>query len=111
MGANTAAQLPRLLHRAVTQDDWDAIAEIYVNRMLPQQRAQQRVSHVRRDSLRGTVGDERLDEVERNGQNSYSGDVALAQAQSIARPARCCPGPNRRRSTARRKNRMCRCWC
>ena len=85
MGANTAAQLPRLLHRAVTQNDWDAIAEIYVNRMLPQQRASAGLVMyaVIRCSEPWAMG--RLDEVERNGQNSYSRDVALAQAQSIAR--------------------------
>jgi pimeloyl-ACP methyl ester carboxylesterase len=84
MGANTAAQLPRLLHRAVTQADWDAIAEIYVNRMLPQQRASAGLVMyaVIRCAEPWAMG--RLAEVERNGQNSYSRDVALAQAQSIA---------------------------
>jgi pimeloyl-ACP methyl ester carboxylesterase len=84
MGANAAAQLPRLLHRAVTQDDWDAIAEIYVNRMLPQQRASAGLVMyaVIRCAEPWAMG--RLDEVERNGQNTYSRDVALAQAQSIA---------------------------
>jgi pimeloyl-ACP methyl ester carboxylesterase len=84
MGANTAARLPRLLHRAVTRDDWDAIAEIYVNHMLPQQRASAGLVMyaVIRCAEPWAMG--RLDEVERNGQNTYSRDVALAQAQSIA---------------------------
>jgi pimeloyl-ACP methyl ester carboxylesterase len=84
MGANTAAQLPRLLHRAVTRDDWDAIAQIYVSRMLPQQRASAGLVMyaVIRCAEPWAMG--RLDEVERNGQNTYSRDVALAQAQSIA---------------------------
>ena len=84
MGANSAAQLPRLLHRAVTRDDWDAIAEIYVNRMLPQQRASAGLVMYAVIRCAEPWAIERLDEVERNGQNSYSGDVALAQAQSIA---------------------------
>ena len=84
MGANTAAQLPRLLHRAVTQDDWDAIAEIYVNRMLPQQRASAGLVMYAVIRCAEPWAMDRLDEVERNGQNSYSRDVALAQAQSIA---------------------------
>ena len=112
MGANTAAQLPRLLHRAVTQNDWDAIAEIYVNRMLPQQRASAGLVMyaVIRCANRGRWS--RLDEVARNGQNSYMPAMwQLAQAKSSPEPARCCPSPSRMRSTVRRKNRMCRCWC
>lgn len=85
MGANTAAQLPRLLHRAATQDDWDAIADIYVNHMLPQQRASAGLVMYSVIRCAEPWAMERLDEVERNGQNSYSGDVTLEQAQSIAR--------------------------
>jgi pimeloyl-ACP methyl ester carboxylesterase len=84
MGANTAAGLPPLLHREDTQNDWDAIAEIYVNRMLPQQRASAGLVMYAVIRCAEPWAMVRLDEVERNGQNSYSGDVALAQAQSIA---------------------------
>ncbi len=84
MGANTAAQLPRLLHRAVTQIDWNAIAEIYVNHMLPQQRASAGLVMYAVIRCAEPWAMVRLDAVERNGQNSYSRDVALAQAQSIA---------------------------
>ena len=112
MGADSAAKLPRLMHRAVTENDWDAVAEIYMNRILPQQRASAGLVMyaVIRCSEPWAMG--RLDEVARNGQNSYGGDVAAAQATSQwLRPAHCCPNPNRMRCMVRHKNRMCRCWC
>jgi pimeloyl-ACP methyl ester carboxylesterase len=84
MGANTAAQLPRLLHRVVTQNDWEAVAEIYLNRILPQQRvsAGLMMYAVIRCNEPWAMG--RLAEVERNGQQSYAGKVSLEQARSIA---------------------------
>jgi pimeloyl-ACP methyl ester carboxylesterase len=92
MGANTAAQLPRLLHRAVNNDDWDAVAEIYLNRILPQQRASAGLVMYAVIRCHEPWAMGRIDEVERNGQNSYSRDVALAQAQSIARTCALLPG-------------------
>ncbi len=93
MGANTAAQLPRLLHRVVTQNDWDAIAEVYVNRILPQQRASAGLVMyaVIRCNEPWAMG--RLDEVARNGQNSYGGKVGLEQAQSFAKTCELLPKP------------------
>jgi pimeloyl-ACP methyl ester carboxylesterase len=84
MGANTAARLPRLLHRAVTANDWDAVAEIQVNRILPQQRASAGLIMyaIIRCSEPWAIG--RLDELARNGQHSYGLAVQLAAAQSIA---------------------------
>jgi hypothetical protein len=85
MGANTAAQLPRLLHRAAAQNDWDVVADVHLDRILPQQRASAGLVMyaVIRCSEPWARG--RLAEVERNGQNSYNGKVNLVQAQSIAR--------------------------
>jgi pimeloyl-ACP methyl ester carboxylesterase len=84
MGADSAAKLPRLLHRAVTQDDWDAVAEVYLNRILPQQRASAGLVMyaVIRCSEPWAMG--RVAEVERNGQQSYTGQISLEQAKSIA---------------------------
>ncbi len=84
MGANTAAQLPRLVHRAVAQNDWDAVAEIYLNRILPQQRASAGLVMYAVIRCGEPWAITRLDEVARNGQNSYSGNAGLAQAKSIA---------------------------
>jgi pimeloyl-ACP methyl ester carboxylesterase len=37
MGADTAARIPRLVHRAATVDDWDAIASFYLEQIKPLQ--------------------------------------------------------------------------
>ena len=84
MGANTAAQLPRLVHRVASHGDWEAVAEIYANRILPQQRAAAGLVMyaVIRCSEPWAVG--RLDEVERNSRGTYAHAVAVAQAASFA---------------------------
>ena len=85
MGANTAAQLPRLVHRAAKANDWDAVAEIYQKRVLSQQSVGARLimSGVIRCNEPWVVN--RPDEVARNGQNSYLGQMQLAVAQSLER--------------------------
>ncbi len=73
------------MHRAVTEDDWDAVAQIYLDRILPQQRASAGLVMyaVIRCSEPWAIG--RPDEVARNGQDSYDVSAELAVAQSIAR--------------------------
>ena len=110
IGANTAAQLPRLVHRAAIHDDWDAIAEIWVNSMLPQQRATAGLVMyaVIRCSEPWAIG--RLDEVARNGQDSYASRRRGA-GPSFAGTCALVPKSNRPRCTALRRKSMCRCWC
>ncbi len=84
MGANTAAQLPRLVHRAANKSDWDAVAQIYVSRILPPQRAAAGVVMyaVIRCSEPWAIG--RPDEIARHSQNSYARQGAVAQANAMA---------------------------
>ena len=93
MGADSAARLPRLVHHAATLNDWDAVAEIYLNRVIPQQRgaAGLVMYAVIRCAEPWAIG--RLDEVARNGQNTYGGDVQLAVAQSFAKTCSLLPKP------------------
>ena len=73
LGADTAAQLPRLIHRAVTEDDWDAIAQIFVDRILPQHRAAAGLVMYAVIRCSEPWAITRVDEVARNGQHRLSG--------------------------------------
>jgi pimeloyl-ACP methyl ester carboxylesterase len=84
LGADSAAQLPRLLQRAVTQNDWEAVAEIHVNRILPQVRASTGLVMYAVIRCNEPWAMTRVAEVERNGQQSYAGPGSMAQAQSVA---------------------------
>lgn len=92
MGANTAAQLPRLVHRIASKSDWDAVAQLHVDRILPQQRAATGLVMyaVIRCSEPWAVS--RPDEVVRNSQDSYAGRGAVAQAESVAQTCTLMPG-------------------
>jgi pimeloyl-ACP methyl ester carboxylesterase len=84
LGADSAAQLPRLLHRAVTQNDWDAVAEIHVNRILPQVRASTGLVMYAVIRCNEPWAMTRVDQVASNGRQSYAGQTNLEQAQSVA---------------------------
>jgi pimeloyl-ACP methyl ester carboxylesterase len=93
MGATTAAQLPRLLHRVATQNDWDAVAQIYVDRMLPQQRAAAGLVMyaVIRCAEPWAVG--APEQVAANGKESYLGDSQLDGAKAMAQTCTIVPKP------------------
>jgi pimeloyl-ACP methyl ester carboxylesterase len=93
MGADSAAKLPRLIHRAVTENDWDAVARIYLDRILPQQRASAGLVMyaVIRCAEPWAMG--RPDEVARNSQNSYLGEAEEEVAKSVAATCALVPKP------------------
>jgi pimeloyl-ACP methyl ester carboxylesterase len=93
MGADSAARLPRLLHRAVNNADWDAVAEVYVNRILPQQRAAAGLVMYAVIRCNEPWAVTRVDQVERNGRQSYAGPTSLEQAQAIAQMCALVPQP------------------
>lgn len=93
MGADSAAMLPRLIHRAVTENDWDAVAQIYLDRILPQQRASAGLVMYAMIRCSEPWARGRLDEVARNGQNSYLGDAEEEVTKSVAATCALVPKP------------------
>jgi pimeloyl-ACP methyl ester carboxylesterase len=93
VSADSAAKLPRLIHRAVTENEWEAVAQFYLDRSLPQQRASAGLIMYAmiRCSEPWALG--RLDEVERNGQQSYLGAAEEAVAKSVAATCALVPKP------------------
>ena len=93
MGADSAANLPRLIHRAVTKDDWAAVAEIYVNRILPQQRASAGLVMYAMIRCSEPWASGRIDEGARNGQGSYLSEADEEVAKSVAATCALLPRP------------------
>jgi pimeloyl-ACP methyl ester carboxylesterase len=93
MGADSAAKLPRLIHRAVTENDWEAVAEIHVNRILPQQRASAGLVMYAMIRCSEPWATSRLDEMARNGQGSYIGGAEEEVAKSVAATCALLPQP------------------
>lgn len=93
MSADSAARLPRLLHRVVNNADWDAVAEVYANRILPQQRAAAGLVMYAVIRCNEPWAVTRVDQVERNGRQSYAGPAGVEQAQSIAQMCALVPPP------------------
>ena len=94
MGANTAAQLPRLVHRLSTAHDWDAVAKIQADRIVPQQRAAAGLVMYAIIRCSEPWAMSRLDEVTRNSQDTYSREVQIAQTRSMAQTCALAPKPD-----------------
>ncbi len=93
MGADTAAQLPRLAHRAVTANDWDAVAKIYLNRILPAQRAAAGLVMYAMIRCSEPWATGAPDKVANYGQDSYLGGSMLAAAKSVDQMCSLLPKP------------------
>ncbi|MFN8598180.1 MAG: alpha/beta hydrolase [Anaerolineae bacterium] len=94
MGANTAAQLPRLVHRLSTVHDWDAVAKIQADHIVPQQRATAGLVMYAIIRCSEPWALSRLDEVTRNSQDTYSREVQIAQIRSMAQTCALAPKPD-----------------
>jgi pimeloyl-ACP methyl ester carboxylesterase len=93
MGADSAAKLPRLIHRAVTENDWESVAQVYLNQILPQQWASAGLVMYAVIRCSEPWAMSRPGEVARNSQMSYSGEALLEQARSIAQTCALIPKP------------------
>jgi pimeloyl-ACP methyl ester carboxylesterase len=93
MGADTAAQLPRLVHRVAAENDWDAVASFYLDRILSQQREGARLvmSAVIRCSEPWAA--DAPEQVANYGQRSYLGSSTLAGAKSLEKTCSVVPKP------------------
>lgn len=93
LSADQAAKLPRLLHRLATENDWDAVARVHVNQILPQQRAAAGLVMYAVIRCAEPWAASRLDAVAEDSENSYAGDVQLANAKSFAQTCNVVPKP------------------
>jgi pimeloyl-ACP methyl ester carboxylesterase len=93
LDADSAAKLPRLVHRVVTENNWEAVAQIYLSRILPQQRASAGLVMYAmiRCSEPWAMG--RIEEVIHNSQSSYLSDSDIAVAKSVAATCALLPKP------------------
>jgi pimeloyl-ACP methyl ester carboxylesterase len=92
MGANTSAQLPRMVHRAAALKDWEPVANVYAN-ILANQGVTARLimGAVIRCTEPWAIN--RPDEVARNGTGSYLLDNQLDSAKSLAKTCPFIPQP------------------
>lgn len=93
MGADSAAQLPRLLHRAYTTDKWDSVAREYINRIAS-----------RNSKLAGLIMSavircyepwavDSAEEIKRVSGDSYIKDAQVIGAENMAKVCAIVPEP------------------
>ena len=93
MDADSAAHLPRLIHRTVTENDWDAVAQVYLDRILPQQRASAGLVMYAMIRCSEPWAMSRIDEGALNGQGTYLGEADAEVAKSVAATCALVPKP------------------
>jgi pimeloyl-ACP methyl ester carboxylesterase len=93
LSADLAAALPRTVHRAAANDEWDAIAGIYLNQVLAQQRAAAGLVMYAVIRCAEPWAGSRMDAVRRNGANTYLNEVQLASAQAFQQTCSVVPKP------------------
>jgi hypothetical protein len=85
MDASTAAQLPRLVHRAAVHSEWDTVADIYLKGVLQPQGQLARLPMLDMIICAEPWAVNRPAEVSHNGRESYYTRAWLAVAQAFAR--------------------------
>ena len=80
MGADTAARIPRLVHRAAVADDWDAIARFYLEQIKPLQMVVLQQAMPINILCTEPWAHYRPEQVTQNGEGSYFRAAQVAQA-------------------------------
>ena len=80
MGADTAARIPRLVHRAAAADDWDAIARFYLEQIKPLQSVVLQQAMPINILCTEPWAHYRTEQVKQNGAGSYFRTAQVTQA-------------------------------
>ena len=93
MGADTAARIPRLVHRAAVADDWDAIARFYLEQIKPLQMVVLQQAMPINILCNEPWALYRPGQVTQNGEGSYFRTAQVAQARLFEQFCPSMPAP------------------
>jgi pimeloyl-ACP methyl ester carboxylesterase len=94
MGSDTAVQIPQIIHRTATKDDWELVAKFHLEVVNPL------LASVTRQAMPINIlcnepwASYRSEEVAKNGKESYFGQVQFTQAESFAHFCPLLPKPD-----------------